>query len=187
MRTGAGLINAFLFLFLVIAAHSLLSKWQTPADPSKYSGKGSRSGNGTARGGQRSTNSTLISDIRKSREYREPGRGFVEAWPPGPGELFNGAPPGAFEQPRQRPYDSEDEERAALHRLVFSQPDQGDYAEESKPRMMPDHSGLHMAAESSTTSDLPMFYIRPDARSEGMTDYVSGIESWGAGYLPVMV
>lgn len=177
MRTGAGLRNAVLVLLLVIAAHVVIIKAPAGAggqQAPRPSAEPKRPG------------STPLSDIRRARAgaaRQEPNRGFLESWPPGPGELARDM----FEQPRQRPYTAEDEERAALHRLVFSQPDDGrDYVEESKPKLMPDHSGLHMAAEGSITGDLPMFYIRPDAKSEGMSDYVSGIESWGAGYLPVM-
>lgn len=182
MRTGAGIRNAFLFLILVIASHMVLLKPQPSGSPSTQDhGKGA-----TTRRSFKTSPSTLLSDIRKAKKYQEPSKHFMDDWPPGPGNLAEDIPSNVFEQPRQRPYTLEDEERAALHRLVFSKTDDMDYMEKSKPKLMPDYSGLHMAAERSITSDLPMFYLTSDSKSEGMSDYVSGIESWGAGYLPVM-
>eukprot|EP00873_Tetraselmis_striata_P043930 jgi/Tetstr1/464194/TSEL_008999.t1 len=184
MRTGAGLLNAFLCLLLVVGLHVLIVK----PDAASRERKPVRGG-GERRRAAPSSTSTMLSDLRRRRakqqQRQQPSREYMEAWPPGPGDLADGLPEGAFAPPNQRPYTLEDEERAALHRLVFSQPDPSEYMEPSRPAMMPDYSGLHMAAETSITGDLPMHYIRPGAQSEDNTDHVSGMLSWGAGYQPV--
>lgn len=128
--------------------------------------------------------STMLSDIRRRQTQQQPSRDYMEAWPPGPDQLAGSIPVGAFQPAHQKPYTLEDEERAALHRLVFSQPEPAEHLDASKPALMADYSGLHMAAETSITSDLPMHYIRP-SQNEGNSDHVSGMLSWGAGYQPV--
>lgn len=192
MRTGAGLRNAFLFLLIIIGLHVVIvkpdfigrsrSQAQAQTQVQKPYGKDATA---RRRAGAPPT-STMLSDIRRRQTQQQPSREYMEAWPPGPDQLADSMPVGAFQLARQTPYTLEDEERAALHRLVFSQPDSVEHLNASKPAMMPDYSGLHMAAETSITSGLPMHYIRPGAQNEGNSDHVSGMLSWGAGYQPVM-
>lgn len=182
MRTGVGLRNALLCLFLVVGLHIAIVK---PVDRDRNSETRATGGTRRAGAGGKETppaTSTMMSDIRRRRTLQRPS--FAEAWPPGPEDLAGGAPAAAFEPAHQKPYTLEDEERAALHRLVFSQPAEAlDFA--PKPGLMPDHSGLHMAAETSISNDLPMYYIKPGAQNEGNGEYVSGMLSWGAGYQPL--
>lgn len=152
---GAGLRNAVLILIVILASHVAIVK------PSVI---GLKPGPG-----------------RPPASAAPPARSAGLAWPPGPGDVAKGMP--AFPRPVQTPRNREDEERAALHRMVFSGVDD-EYEPELSSRDLPDYSRVHLAAESSATSDLPMYYI--DGSANNVHDgYLSGIESWGASYLPV--
>lgn len=160
MRKWAGLRNAILILLMVIAAHVVISsRSQVDAD-----------GRPTP---TRISSSNNVAVARRARKKCAASDGFVRSWPPSPEASC--ATSAAFEPPLQRPYTREDEERAALHRLVFSQPEMAnEYPRLSAPR----DSGWNVSSGCSMDGPLPMYYIND-------SDAYAGIESWGAGYTPV--
>lgn len=143
----------------------------------------------------------MLSDIRRrqgsSAERGEQRRHAAQEWPPTPGDLSRDLPAGLFAPAMGTdPFASEDEERAALHRLVFSQDAaagggraRGRGRGEPRSPAVPDRSGPGMPAEDSSAHNLPMYYIRQGAQDEeglgGGDGHVSGISGWGAGYMPL--
>ncbi len=166
MRVGAGLRNALLFLAAVVAAHVWLVR------PDKVASTGNDTYGKTATAQRRAACRAGPPPLLQQQPPADP-------WPPtAPAKIDMDL----FDTVYRNTDSIEEDERMALHRLVFSQPDPEDSLEFVKPRPMPDYSGLHMAAESG---GLPMHYIRPDAIGDGNSDTVSGIFHWGAGYEPV--
>lgn len=149
MRVGEGILNAIIVCIVVAAAHWWIRK-----------------ANEVAPRGPKTTEGFF-----PRKQHSAVTEAYVNAWPPTP-------PPAPAEWVSPQHVSSEEEERAALYRLVFA----GSREREThSPKLMPDYSGLHMAAEQST--QLPMFDI--GTSNKQTSDTISGIESWGAGYAPL--
>lgn len=170
MRVGEGIRNALIVLILIACAHVWLQRHANPTF--------SRLCNDTGHAVLQPSAPVVASpaSIHAPPPPRVT-RDFLDSWPEPPEEIewvsSRGPSP-------QKQYTTEDEEREALHRLVFAGAErQTQQQSESQPKLLPDYSGLHMAAEQS--SQLPMFDIAPKGGRQN-TDSISGIESWGAGY-----
>jgi hypothetical protein len=168
MRVGEGIRNALIVLILIACAHVWIQRHQTDQTIS------ARICKDTVRPVQ-----TLYAPPvpRQSPPPPRVTRQFIDSWPEPPEEIewANSRGPSP-----QKQYTTEDEEREALHRLVFAGADRQRLPHsDTLPKLLPDYSGLHMAAEQSC--QLPMFDIAPKGGRPN-TDSISGIESWGAGY-----
>nr|WRJ69942.1 hypothetical protein TetV2_00497 [Oceanusvirus sp.] len=184
MQTGAGIRNALIALVLVVIAHaailtegfsSIPAAVPAPEEPIVY-------GSGSSLGAMATT------ERRRARRYSTPLKELQRDkaaydWPPAPDEVQNQIPIGAVEAPLQSPYTRDADERAALHRLVFSEEEPEDVFSQIKPRRkMSDHSRPALSAEGGTTTGL--FRIRNDDSPGGaLNDDIAGIEEWGAGFL----
>lgn len=169
MRIGEGIRNALIVLILIACAHVWLQRHSNPTF--------SRLCNDTRHYVPQERAPVAASPAPRHAPPRVT-RDFLESWPEPPEEIewANSRGPSP-----QKQYTTEDEEREALHRLVFAGAERQKRLQptESIPKLLPDYSGLHMAAEQSC--QLPMFDIAPKGGRQN-TDTVSGIESWGAGY-----
>ena len=161
MNTGAGFLNAFIVLALIAIAHTAIVTDGFFAPPPGPSGPPGLSGPSGSFG--------LSGHSGRVGRKRHPDYD----WPPGPDQV----PRVRFEPPPMRSSAKDDEERDALRRLVFSEPDQ---AETTRPGPKPVHrSRPALSAEGSTSTGL--FLIRDDA--DARPDEVAGIEGWGAGFM----
>jgi hypothetical protein len=175
MRVGEGIRNALVVLILVALAHMWLQRHSNPAFSRLYQLGQTPSAPATP------APRCLARVANKRVEGPPVTQEYLNAWPSPPPEIewANARGPSP-----QKAYTTDEEERAALHRLVFA----GTAAPpspvklESRPSLTPDYSSLHMAAEQPC--NLPMFDIGAKNACAN-TDSVSGIESWGAGYAPI--
>jgi hypothetical protein len=181
MNTGAGIRNALIALALMAIAHAAIltegfsTSTPPPAEPVVY-GSGSSLGGITAIEQRRARSySTPIKELQRARAAYD--------WPPPPDDVHNRIPIGAAELELQSPNNKDTDDRAALHRLVFSEEEPEDVFSQVKPRRgLLDYSRPGLSAEGGTTTGL--FQIRNDDSSRGtLNDDVAGIEGWGAGFL----
>ena len=169
MRVGEGIRNALIVLILIACAHLWLQRHASPTF--------SRLCNETRYSTVSQQRAPVVASPAPRPAPPRVTREFLDSWPEPPEEIEWASSRGPSPQ---KQYTTEDEEREALHRLVFAGAErQRPQHTESMPKLLPDYSGLHMAAEQSC--QLPMFDIAPKG-GRSNTDSVSGIESWGAGY-----
>lgn len=180
MRVGEGIRNALIVLILVAFAHVWLQRHSNPAFWRLYN-LGHTPAT-TAPATAAAVPPRCLARVPSKRIAGPPiTQEYLNAWPSPPQEIewANARGPSP-----QKAYTTDEEERAALHRLVFA----GTAAppppmkSESRPTLSPDYSSLHMAAEQPCI--LPMFDIGTD-HARANTESVSGIESWGAGYAAI--